>query len=39
MPIRGPDPTPIDKVEVVKQLNIHELTGDGMKPGEVKQHS
>jgi len=24
--------------EAVKQLNVHELTGYGMKPGEVKQY-
>jgi hypothetical protein len=29
---------PDETVEVLKALNVHELTGFGMKPGEVKQH-
>jgi hypothetical protein len=27
-----------ETIETVKLLNIHELTGYGMKPGDVKQH-
>jgi hypothetical protein len=27
-----------ETVEAVKLLNIHELAGFGMKPGDVKQH-
>ena len=27
-----------DNVEAIRQLNIHEFTGDGMTPGQVKQH-
>jgi len=26
------------RVRAVKELNIHEFTGDGMRPGDVKQH-
>lgn len=27
-----------ETIEAVKLLNIHELTGHGMKPGDVKQY-
>jgi hypothetical protein len=27
-----------ETVEAVKQLNVHEFTGEKMKPGQVKQH-
>jgi hypothetical protein len=27
-----------NRVRAVKKLNVHELTGDNMRPGEVKQH-
>jgi hypothetical protein len=26
------------KARAVKKLNVHEFTGDGMQPGDVKQH-
>jgi hypothetical protein len=27
-----------EKIDLVSPLNMHDLTGDGMKPGDVKQH-
>ncbi len=29
---------PGETAEAIKRLNVHEFTGDGMRPGDVKQH-